>query len=75
MKSIPPQLRFRLLAGLVLFCVGLANADILLHRPAHVPAEAAYGFYAWFGLFACLACLFIAHIAGWLLRQKEDYGD
>lgn len=75
MKPASSHLRFRLLAGLVLFCVGLANADILLHRHAHVPAEASYGFYAWFGLFSCLACVLIAHIAGLLLRRKEAADD
>ncbi len=75
MNADTAQLRFRLLVGLILFCVALANADILLNRHPHIPAEAPYGFYAWFGLFACLACIVLAHIACLLLPRKEADDD
>lgn len=65
----------RLLLLLYAACLALLGADLLFHRHAVHPWEALPGFYAVFGLTACVLLVLVAKQMRKLLMRPEDHYD
>lgn len=63
----------RLLRAFYVVCAGLLAADFLFHRHVYHAFEAVPGFYALFGLAACVALVLAAKEMRKILMRDEDY--
>ncbi|MEA3292380.1 MAG: hypothetical protein U9Q71_08805 [Pseudomonadota bacterium] len=71
-----PQNLKRLLRVFYVFCVLLLGLDLVIHRHVSHPAEALFGFYAWFGFAACVALVIVAKwMRIFLIRNEHYYED
>ena len=57
-------------------CVVLFAADFVVHKETHMPWEEWPGFYAIYGLVACVILVLVSkYILRPLVMRKEDYYD
>jgi len=58
------------------FCVFLFALDFVVHKETHMPWEDWPGFYAMYGLVACVILVLVAkYVLRPLAERKEDYYD
>jgi len=57
----------------VLSLTVLAQLMVQLHP--HFAVESVFGFYAWFGFFACAAMIIVAKALALLLKRPDSYYD
>jgi len=60
---------------LVISCIGLAVADLFVHKHSHFPFEDWFSFYAVYGFVGCVGLVLAAKGLRVLLMRKEDYYD
>lgn len=70
----PKTIRGLWIAGGIVLAI-LVALDLLIDRHPVFGIEAAFGFYAWYGLLACLAMVIAAKALGSFLKRPEDYYD
>jgi hypothetical protein len=65
----------RLVRGFYVFCAVLLAADFLVPKHGPFAIEHLFGFYGWFGFFACVALVLVAKELRRVLMRPEDYYD
>lgn len=65
----------RLIAGLVVASLLALAADLLTDHHGPYAIEHYFGFYAFYGFFACVALVLTAKQLRRLLMRREDYYD
>lgn len=65
----------------LLWRVGIASLVVLLvlefmgaSKP-YFGIDGFFGFYAWFGMLACVAAVFVARVVGVILKRPDGYYD
>lgn len=58
-----------------LICAVLVVADVFVPKHGPFPIEHVFGFYAWYGFFACVGLVLAAKVLRWVLMRPEDYYD
>lgn len=61
--------------GLFIGCALLVIADLFVHRHVSHPLEELFGFYAFYGFFACVVLVLIAKEMRKFLMRDENYYD
>jgi len=64
-----------LLRGFYIICALLFIADFIVHRHTYHPWENLPGFYAIYGLVACVILVLISTEIRKIVMRKEDYYD
>lgn len=65
----------KLVYGFYCVCAALLAIDVLVPKHGAFRIEHAFGFYAFFGLIACVALVLIAKLLRHILMRPEDYYD
>lgn len=48
-------------------------AELVVERHPYFEVDRLFGFYAWFGLGACVAMVLVARLIGRILKRRDDY--
>ena len=56
-------------------CIALLAADLVIHRHVERDFESLFGFYAFYGLIACVVLVLAAKEMRKVLMRREDYYD
>ena len=65
----------RVIRALYVVCAATFAADFLIHRHVDHPWEALTGFYAVYGLAACVALVLVARQLRKVVMRREDHYD
>lgn len=70
-----PRTIRRLWIGFAVVLSLLVLADALIHPHATFGIDGTFGFYAWYGLLACMAMVLLAKALGVLLKRPDTFYD
>ena len=70
---VRPRTIRRLWIGFALILAALVLADRFIHPHPAFGVDGSFGFYAWYGLFTCMAMVLFAKALGVLLKRRDDY--
>lgn len=65
----------RLWVGFTVVLTLLVLADMFIHPHANFGIDGTFGFYAWFGLLACMAMVLFAKMLGVALKRPDTFYD
>jgi hypothetical protein len=70
-----PAIRKLMLAVFMAWLVGSVGLDLIAHRHGHFAFENFVGFWAVFGLLACLLLVYLAKFIRLIIKRPQDYYD
>ncbi|MGI9520521.1 MAG: hypothetical protein ACR2PG_02625 [Hyphomicrobiaceae bacterium] len=65
----------RICYGLYGICAFLVIVDPFVTKDGYFEIEHLWGFYAWYGLIACVGLVLVAKVMRTVLMRPEDYYD